>query len=564
MGSSRTAAPLTDNSDMASDANAAWPAQNSEDMMRSNGQQFDAMPMDFEFGPTVQEFGALPDYSALEGGLTGYDYSSSSNFINNMNGDDMIHGNHFNGNFEEVVSAKTPGYHNIDAETAEHLSSVVHNSTPAHSVHNYHSYGAQTPFQPSIETYDAKTPYVAPTPYTSPNHSSSGYAGGEIPDLDLDDNGALPSEDFGPGPSPMEETFPTSRPSTPPTPKSGPTKKTSTPRKAKSKAKAAIASKQDEDTDEGRSLLSTRGKGKGKAKQPVILDDEEELDDNEGETLTTGSNKGKGRKRAAAPKTPKTPTSTPSKKSKTGTAAKKSTKKTTADDLSTMGHQRVRKAPKDGIAQVKPIPHSFDECDIADQTLITMRDAGHTWNECKARYAELEGVTHGNSTIPNRYERLKTAFINMREEDNLRLFNIKKKLEDDFNSKKWALIAAEIIKDGGAEYDPDDLRRRFKQLMEKSGFPVEEGLAKEDVDFKINVDDEGEEDQQESPEPMRKQPEITWMGDEDEEDDALGGGEQEDYEDTSYTQHRHRRNSRESAHMDVDDDEDEVGDDLAY
>ncbi|KAH0083731.1 hypothetical protein KCU60_g15534, partial [Aureobasidium melanogenum] len=229
----------------------------------------------------------------------------------------------------------------------------------------------------------------------------------------------------------------------------------------------------------------------------------------------------------------------------------------------TMGHQRVRKAPKDGIAQVKPIPHSFDECDIADQTLITMRDAGHTWSECKARYAELDGVTHGNSTIPNRYERLKTAFINMREEDNLRLFNIKKKLEDDFNSKKWALIAAEIIKDGGAEYDPDDLRRRFKQLMEKSGFPVEEGLAKEDVDFKINVDDEGEEGEHEFPEPMRKQPEITWTGDEDEEDDALGGGEQEDCEDTSYTQH-HRRNSRESAHMDVDDDEDEGGDDLAY
>lgn len=150
----------------------------------------------------------------------------------------------------------------------------------------------------------------------------------------------------------------------------------------------------------------------------------------------------------------------------------------------------------------------------------------------------------------------------MREEDNLRLFNIKKTLEDDFNSKKWALIAAGIVKDGGAKYDPDDLRRRFKQLMEKSGFPVEEGLAKEDVDFKINGDDEGEEDEHESPEASRKQPEITWMGDGDEEDDALGGGEQEDYEDTQYSS----RNSREPAHMDIDDDDDddEGGDDLAY
>ncbi|KAH0371335.1 hypothetical protein KCU65_g2043, partial [Aureobasidium melanogenum] len=561
MGSSKAPTPLVDNPDMAS--NDAKPAQQSDDMLLSSiGQQFDPMPMDFDFDPTAQEFGALHDYSTLEGESTGYEYSSSDFINNNMIGNEMAHSNHFDGNFEEAVNAKTPGYFNTDTETAEHLSSVVNNPSPAPSAHNYQSYGVQTPFQPHLETWDAKTPYVAPTPYTSARHPSPGYAGGEIPDLNPDDNGAEPSEDFDLGPSPMEETFPTSRPSTP-EPSSGPTKKTPT-RKAKSKAKAAIAGKEDEDTDEGRSLLSTRAKGKGKAKQPVILDDEEELDGNDGETPTTSSsNKGKGRKRAAAPKTPKTPTSTPSRKPKAGTTARKSTKKTPAADMSTMGHQRIRKAPKDGIAQVKPIPHSFEECDEADQTLITMRDAGHTWNECKARYAEIEGVTHGNSTIPNRYERLKTAFINMREEDNLRLFNIKKKLEDDFNSKKWALIATEIIKDGGAQYDPDDLRRRFKQLMEKSGFPVEEGLAKEDVDFKINIDDEGDEGEHESPQPMRKQPEITWAGDEDEEEDALGGGEQEDYEDVSYPQY-HLRDSRESTHMDVDDDEDEGGDDLAY
>ncbi|KAG9679176.1 hypothetical protein KCU95_g17718, partial [Aureobasidium melanogenum] len=561
MGSSKTPTPLVDNSVMAS--SEAKPAQHSDDTLLSIGQQFDDMPMDFDLAPTAQEFGALQDYSTIEGVSTGYDYSSSDFIINNnIIGNDMAHGNHFDGNFEEAVNAKTPGYYNIDAETAENLSPIVHNPGPAPSAHNYHSYGAQTPFQPAFETYDAKTPYVAPTPYTSPHHSSPGYAGGEITDFDLDDNGAQPSEDFDLGPSPMEETFPTSRPSTPP-PTSGPTKKTPT-RKAKSKAKAAIAGKEDEDTDEGRSIISTRAKGKGKAKQPVILDDEEELDDNDAETPhTNSSTKSKGRKKAAAPKTPKTPTSTPSRKSKAGTATRKSTKKTPTVDMSTMGHQRIRKAPKDGIAQIKPIPHSFEECDEADQTLITMRDAGHTWNECKARYAELEGVTHGNSTIPNRYERLKTAFINMREEDNLRLFNIKKKLEDDFNSKKWALIAAEIIKDGGAKYDPDDLRRRFKQLMEKSGFPVEEGLAKEDVDFKIDGDDEGEEGEFGSPVPMRRQPEITWTGDGDEEEDALGGGEQEDYEGSSYLQH-HRRDSRESTHMDVDDEDDEGGDDLAY
>ncbi|KAK6004513.1 hypothetical protein QM012_008375 [Aureobasidium pullulans] len=563
MDSSRPAVPLVDDSDMASDANAGWSAHHSSSReMHNNDPQFDAAVMDFEFGPA--DFGALPDYSTRKGGPSGHGYNSSSSIIsNNMNGNGSAHSNYFNGDFEETVNAKTPGYHIMNGDTADYPSPVVQSSSLNYDNLIYQPYGAQTPFQASTNTYDAKTPYVTSTPYTSRHNSSPGYTGGDIPDLDLDDNSVQPSDAFDPGPSPMEETFPTSRPSTP-RPKSGSARKTPTPRKAKTKAKAALTgSKQDEDTDEGRSLLSVRGKGKGKAKA-VTLEDEEELDDNDGETPNTGSsNKGKGRKRAVAPRTPRTPTSTPSKKSKSSTAAKKSTKKTIDNDLSTMGHQRVRKAPKDGIAQVKPIPHSFDECDIADQTLITMREAGHTWAECKARYAELDGVVHGNSTIPNRYERLKTAFINMHEEDNLRLFNIKKTLEDEFNSKKWALIAAEIIKDGGAEYEPDDLRRRFKQLMEKSGFPVEEGLAKEDVDFKINVDGEGDEGEHESPESMRKQPQIIWTGDEDEEDDAVAGGEQEYYESASYTQHN-RRDSRESTHMDVDDDEDEGGDDLAY
>lgn len=342
MNPSKPTAPLVnDSSVMASDAPTGWSTQHSE-AMPGHVQQFGAMPMEFEFGPTAQEFGALPDYSTPEGGSIGYEYSSSNIINDNMNGRGMAHGSHFNGDFEETVHAKTPGYHIQDADATDYHSSAVHNSSPTYSNHTYEPYGAQTPFQPSTHTFDAKTPYMAPTPYASPHHTSPGYADSEIPDLDLDEPGAQASDEFDPGPSPMEETFPTSRPPTP-TPKSGPAKKTPTPRKAKTKAKAAIASKEDEDTDEGRSLLSSRGKVRGKAKA-VIPNDEDKLEHDDGGTPAAGSpNKGKGRKRIVAPKTPKTPTPTPSKKSKTGTAANKSTKKTTAVDLSTMGHQRVRK-----------------------------------------------------------------------------------------------------------------------------------------------------------------------------------------------------------------------------
>jgi hypothetical protein len=102
----------------------------------------------------------------------------------------------------------------------------------------------------------------------------------------------------------------------------------------------------------------------------------------------------------------------------------------------------------------------------------------------------------------------------MRDEDNLRLFDIKKQLEDDFNSRKWALIADGIVKNGGGRYDAEDLRRRFRQLMGKAGFDVDKGFALKDSDFKVDG------------------------ADEEDDDDAQGGGmdidEDEDPGDTAY------------------------------
>lgn len=157
-----------------------------------------------------------------------------------------------------------------------------------------------------------------------------------------------------------------------------------------------------------------------------------------------------------------------------------------------------------------------------------------SWGDIKIRYAELDGSTHGSSTIPNRYERLKTAFVSMREEDNLLLFEAKKDIEEDFNNRKWELIAENVKERGGEEgilYDPMDLKRRFKQLMGKNGFPADEGLARQDVDFNIGeADDEAEEgENQEEQGQVRKAPTIEWAGyeDEDEQEQAKQQHQQE-------------------------------------
>lgn len=87
----------------------------------------------------------------------------------------------------------------------------------------------------------------------------------------------------------------------------------------------------------------------------------------------------------------------------------------------------------------------------------------------------------------------------MRDEDNLHLFDAKKKIEEDFNKGKWALIAAEMIRNGSDDYHPQDLRRRFKWLMEKSGFDADAFMARKDNDFKVDeadAEDENHEDGQ--------------------------------------------------------------------
>lgn len=339
MSSPKSTAPVVDDPKMANDANTDWPAQQPKDIPSNNDQQPDVVPFNFDFNAMSgdQEHGTLPDYSMYEG-LSTYDYTST----NNMIGDDMAQSNHFSGDYQEAADAKTPGYPGF-----------AYHSPPAQIGHEFQpSYGAQMPFEPSFNTYEAKTPFIAP--YNSP-HQSTTASHSQVPDLNLDLGGsdpqssgglffgAQPPVDFSSGPqrpdffpltSPMDTTFP---PTGPPTPATKPvsTKKVSTPRKAKTKAMTAIAGQEDTE-DEGRPLLSSRAKGKAKTKITTVEDEQDEYDDH-AETPATGSaKKGKGRKGAAVDKSL---TTTPTKKAKKKTPRKK----VATDTLNSMGHQRLRK-----------------------------------------------------------------------------------------------------------------------------------------------------------------------------------------------------------------------------
>lgn len=55
----------------------------------------------------------------------------------------------------------------------------------------------------------------------------------------------------------------------------------------------------------------------------------------------------------------------------------------------------------------RQIPRSFDECTVEDKELITLRDDGNDWQTIRQRWFDLTGESTGNSTLPNRYARLK-------------------------------------------------------------------------------------------------------------------------------------------------------------
>ncbi|THY29729.1 hypothetical protein D6D01_03475 [Aureobasidium pullulans] len=628
MSASNPAAPMTTHNNSGQDEQAGWPIQTAEEIGTDTGPLFDAAALDQNFTAAAlaedfdfatADFGTLPDLFTMEGQPMENNYSHNNDTIISNN-------NHFDGDYDEARTAKTPGW-SFGHGSADDMSY----QTAVHASEGYQSYGSQIPFQLSSDAYGVQTPYVdrnsfSPR-YKSPNDN---YDRVHEHSLNIDDS-TMTAEHFVPPESPLAANFaasivalPTTKPgsakkTTNKAPKKTPAPRTKSLAKSKSKAPLIEDDSGADDEEEGRKALpttrpkgkgkavvveeddtgdneeeapksraSTRSKGKERARPFVAADDGEEEDededgDNRMKTAPTAASttKGKGRKRSAAGKVP---VGAPSKKPKASTPRKSALKKITAGAQNTMGHQRKRGAAKNGvIISTKPIPNSFEDCSEGDKVLITTRDAGGSWAECKAAYFKATGIQHGNSTLPNRYERLKTAFIDMRDEDNLHLFDAKKNIEEEFNKTKWAMISKAIEDKSGSRIDPMDLKRRFKQLMEKTGFPVDEGFARKDVDFMGEGDDfEEDVEVEDTPEPARKLPNIEWDPSYEDEEDAVGGAELEHYDgnedtrdfddsyfedsrfddthfdDSRFEQYAQQYGEQDQEQMDVDDDDEEA------
>jgi len=109
-------------------------------------------------------------------------------------------------------------------------------------------------------------------------------------------------------------------------------------------------------------------------------------------------------------------------------------------------------APVTKLANARVIGRSYDECSEEDKILLDLRDAGKGWTEIRAEWEKLTGDKTGHSTLPNRYARLKSNFVVIREEDNQILLEAKIDVEAAFEKEKWGLIAAAMEKKGADSY----------------------------------------------------------------------------------------------------------------
>jgi pyruvate/2-oxoglutarate dehydrogenase complex dihydrolipoamide acyltransferase (E2) component len=99
---------------------------------------------------------------------------------------------------------------------------------------------------------------------------------------------------------------------------------------------------------------------------------------------------------------------TPSKRTPKRAARKSagsSRRKSAAKPQDEIPFNRLRRAPKNGIVEARPIARCYEECDEADKALLDLRERElKTWKEIRVVWEEMTGHKTGNSTLPNRYE----------------------------------------------------------------------------------------------------------------------------------------------------------------
>ena len=81
------------------------------------------------------------------------------------------------------------------------------------------------------------------------------------------------------------------------------------------------------------------------------------------------------------------------------------------------GRVRRRRRPTRTVATPRNIPNSWDDADPADKLLVTMKENGDDWNTIREAWKAETGQEPAESSLPNRYNRIKVRLMQLKEGD---------------------------------------------------------------------------------------------------------------------------------------------------
>ncbi|DAA75565.1 TPA_exp: Uncharacterized protein A8136_1639 [Trichophyton benhamiae CBS 112371] len=151
-----------------------------------------------------------------------------------------------------------------------------------------------------------------------------------------------------------------------------------------------------------------------------------------------------------------------------------------ADDEAETPSKKKRATPAKGTpskAGKRALPSNFDEASEEDKMLLRMKDEENKpWSEIKTAWEKATGETVGGSTLSNRYQRIKANFTVFSPEDEAKLIQYKKDIEDKFENEKWCRIADAMEAAGGKRYPAAALQKKFKDLGRKMAAKEADGI----------------------------------------------------------------------------------------
>ncbi|EFQ99508.1 hypothetical protein MGYG_02522 [Nannizzia gypsea CBS 118893] len=151
-----------------------------------------------------------------------------------------------------------------------------------------------------------------------------------------------------------------------------------------------------------------------------------------------------------------------------------------ADDEGETPSKKKRATPAKGTpskAGKRTLPNSFEEASEEDRMLLRMKDEENKpWGEIKAAWEKATGESVGGSTLSNRYQRIKANFTVFSPEDEAKLLQCKKDIEEKFENEKWCRIADAMEAASGKRHPAAALQKKVKDLGRKMAAREADGM----------------------------------------------------------------------------------------